>query len=88
MREELNIANRRVKELEREMARSNLRLEKLEKVEGDKKKLEEVLVDYKSGRAEEIGLLTYALYELRVRYGELVKKQQMEDSTINSISVE
>lgn len=81
----MNIANKRVKELERELAKCNLKLEKLEKVAEDKSKLEEVLVDFTNSRGEEIQLLTFALYELRLRYGELVKKQPVEDSTSNSI---
>lgn len=48
----LNISNRRIKELERELARANIRGERLERVEAEKKRVEDVLVECMSSRGE------------------------------------
>lgn len=72
----MEILNNRNKELERELSKCRLRAERCDKLEDEKRKMEEVLLDYSNSRGEEIEVLTTAMYELRVRYKNLLRKYE------------
>jgi hypothetical protein len=47
--------------------------------------MEDVLLDYSNSRGEEIEILTTTLYELRMRYKNLLKKYEERENQIPQI---
>jgi len=66
--------NKRLKELERDVSKYKAKADCVYQLEKEKMKLENIIVDFRQSKSEEIELLVSCLYELRMKYGLIVEE--------------